>query len=125
MKAPKRTDSVSANMRAKARELRANPTFPERMLWQLLRDRRLAETKFRRQHVVGPYIVDFYCPSQKLVVELDGRSHHDRGIQDQERQNYLESVGGLRVFRVDNDDVLHDRESVILGLLKVLGIKID
>ncbi len=95
------------------------------MLGQLLRDRGLAGTKFRRQHVVGPYFVDFYCPSHALVVELDGRSHHGRGIQDQERQNYLESVGGLRVFRVDNDDMLHDRESVILGLLKVLGIKID
>jgi very-short-patch-repair endonuclease len=72
---------------------------------------------------VGPYVVDFFCVSRRLVVELDGRNHHDRGVQDDERQRYLESVAGLRVIRVDNDDVLHDRESVILGLLKALGIE--
>jgi very-short-patch-repair endonuclease len=57
-----------------------------------------------------------------LVVELDGRSHHDRGLEDRRRQDYLESVAGLKVYRVDNDDVLDDRESVVLGILKALGI---
>jgi very-short-patch-repair endonuclease len=57
-----------------------------------------------------------------LVVELDGRSHQDRGLEDRRRQDYLESVAGLKVLRVDNDDVLYDSESVVLGVLKVLGI---
>ena len=80
--------------------------------------------KFRRQHPIGPYVVDFYCPSHGLIVELDGRSHDDRGIRDQARQGYLESVAGFRVFRITNDDVQHDPECVILGLLKILGIAI-
>jgi adenine-specific DNA-methyltransferase len=101
-----------------------NSTGPERTLWGLLRDRRLAGAKFRRQHPVGPYIVDFYCQAHRLVVELDGRSHHDRGVPDEQRQHYLESVAGLRVVRIDNDEVLRDPESVILWLLIALGIEI-
>jgi len=58
------------------------------------------------------------------VIELDGRSHDDRGISDRERQHYLEKVARLRVFRVSNDDLLQDRESVIIGLLKTLGFEI-
>jgi very-short-patch-repair endonuclease len=111
-------------MRERARQLRRNSTFPERVLWSLLRDRRLADVKFRRQHPIGPYLVDFYCPSSRLVVELDGKSHDDRGAQDQERQQYLEAVVGLRVLRVTHDDVMHDQESVVFGLLKALGIEI-
>jgi very-short-patch-repair endonuclease len=111
-------------MRARARQLRRDATFPERILWGLLRDRRLSDVKFRRQHPVGPYVVDFYCSSHRLVVELDGRSHDDRGLRDRQRQDYLESVAGLKVFRVSNDDVLRERESVVLGVLRALGIEI-
>jgi very-short-patch-repair endonuclease len=111
-------------MRARARQLRRNATFPERVLWGLLRDRRLSGVIFRRQHAVGPYIVDFYSQSHRLVVELDGRSHDDHGLDDRQRQDYLETVAGLKLFRVGNDDVLHDRESVVLGILRTLGIEI-
>jgi very-short-patch-repair endonuclease len=121
MSRPEHSKSASDHMRARARELRRNATVPERVLWGLLRDRRLGGVKFRRQHAIGPYVVDFYCSAHRLVVELDGRSHDDRGREDRQRQDYLESVAGLTVFRVANDDVLRDRESVLLGLLKVLG----
>ncbi|MGO9917482.1 MAG: endonuclease domain-containing protein [Isosphaeraceae bacterium] len=123
MSEPDHSKSASDHMRSRARELRANATIPERILWGMLRDRRFAGVKFRRQHPVGPYVVDFYCPSHALVVELDGRSHDDRGTSDRERQNYLENVAHLRVFRISNDDVLRDRESAILGLLKTLGFE--
>jgi len=121
---PAHSKSASSHVRSRARELRANATIPERVLWGLLRDRRFAGVKFRRQHPVGPYVVDFYCPSHAFVIELDGRSHDDRGISDRERQHYLEKVARLRVFRVSNDDLLQDRESVIIGLLKTLGFEI-
>ena len=111
-------------MKTRARQLRQNATFPERVLWSLLRDRRLNGVKFRRQHAIGPYIVDFYCSSHGLVVELDGRSHDDRGIEDRQRQEYLESVAGLRVIRVRNDDVFQDRESVLLAILRAVGLEI-
>ncbi len=111
-------------MRIRARQLRRDATFPERVLWGLLRDRRLNGVKFRRQHPIGPYVVDFYCSSHGLVVELDGNSHADRGREDLERQHYLESVAGLRVLRLGNDDVLDDRESVVLSVLRALGLQI-
>jgi very-short-patch-repair endonuclease len=122
MSRPEHAKSASERMRAQARELRKNATGPERALWGLLRDRRLCGAKFRRQHAVGPYVVDFYCPVRRLVVEIDGRSHDDRGEADRRRQEYLESVAKLKVFRVRNDDVLYHREAVILGLLRALGI---
>jgi very-short-patch-repair endonuclease len=122
MSRPEYAKSASEHMRARARELRKNATGPERAFWELLRDRRLAGLKFRRQHAIGPYIVDFYCPLHRLVVELDGRSHDDRGAEDRQRQEYLELVVGLKVFRVGNDDVLRDRDVVVMGLLKLLGI---
>jgi len=84
---PAHSKSASRNMRSRARELTANATIPERILWGMLRDRRFAAVKFRRQHPVGPYVVDFYCPSHALVVEVDGRSHDDRGTRDHERQH--------------------------------------
>jgi very-short-patch-repair endonuclease len=122
MNEPKPTRLASAHMKARARDLRKNATIPERILWGLLRDRRLSGAKFRRQHCVGPYVVDFYCQSHRLVVELDGRSHDDRGHSDRERQDYLEAVAGLHVIRIGNADVLNDQESVVLGLLKALGL---
>jgi very-short-patch-repair endonuclease len=124
MNDPGKSNSPSALTKARARDLRKTSTIPERKLWGLLRDRRLAGKKFRRQQCIGPYIVDFYCLSERLVVELDGRSHDDRAAPDRRRQDYLESVAGLRVIRIANDEVLSDPESVVLGLLKALGIPI-
>jgi very-short-patch-repair endonuclease len=122
MNRPEYAKSASERMRARARQLRRQATGPERLLWHLLRDRRLGGAKFRRQHAVGPFVVDFYCPSHRLVIELDGRSHDDRGREDQERQEYLQSIAQLNIIRLNNDDVLHDSESVVLGLLKALGL---
>jgi very-short-patch-repair endonuclease len=124
MNDPAKPSSAPAHMKERARELRKNSTIPERILWGLLRDRRLAGVKFRRQHCVGPYIVDFYCLARRLVIEVDGRSNDDRADYDQARQAYLESVAGLHVIRVGNDDILGDPESVILSVLKALGIPI-
>jgi very-short-patch-repair endonuclease len=95
-------------------------TVPERFLWYLLRDRRLARLKFRRQHPIGGYFVDFYCAAFQLVIEVDGQSHDDRGEYDARRQHDLERRG-LKVLRVSNDDILDDPESIVLGILKVVG----
>ena len=93
MKVPRRPKATSDHMRERARRLRKDSTIPERVLWTLLRDRRLSGVKFRRQHPIGPYVVDFYCPSHGLIVELDGRSHDDRGIRDQAAPR-LSGIGG-------------------------------
>lgn len=90
-----------------ARELRKAATTPERVLWNLLRNRQLDGLRFRRQHVVGPYVADFYCAEHKLVVELDGMSHDERIEYDERRNEYMRARG-LRVVRITNSDLMRD-----------------
>ena len=108
-------------LRSRAAELRHTPTEPERRLWQLLRRSQLGGLKFRRQAVIEPYIVDFYCPRQKLVVEVDGESHVGRGDVDAVRTGHLKRLG-YRIMRVTNDDVLGDIEAVGLAILEAARI---
>ena len=107
-------------MKSRARKLRQNATDAETLLWRHLRDRRLAGFKFRRQHVIGHYIVDFVCPSEKLIVELDGGQHAERVAYDERRTGYLES-NGFRVVRFWNNDLLRDVDSVLVVILGLLG----
>ncbi len=112
--------------RQRARNLRKQSTIPERKLWQVLRNRKLAGLKFRRQHPIGKYIVDFFCSEAELVVEVDGDSHDERAYRyDMQRQKYLEEEHGYKVFRVTNDDILKDIESVSLGIAKAAGVDIS
>lgn len=92
----------------KARALRRNMTLPEGLLWRELR-KRPGGFKFRRQHPIGPYIADFYCPLARLVVEVDGEGHN-RGEQaghDLRRDDWMHRKG-LVVLRISARDVLED-----------------
>ena len=93
------------NSAQRARELRRNATDAERILWSRVRDRRLDGRKFRRQYPIGPYIADFACPQERLVVELDGGAHADHADYDADRTRFLEA-DGYRVLRYWNTDVL-------------------
>jgi len=93
------------------RELRNNPTPEENILWQQIRNSKLG-FKFRRQHSIGNFIVDFYCPVKKLIIEIDGGQHLDKKEYDKERSNYLESLG-FKVIRFWNDEVNKDIDKVI------------
>ena len=104
-----------------ARRLRRNATIPERMLWNRLRGAGLAGLKFRRQQPIGPYIVDFFCHEVGLVVEVDGRSHDDRGRQYSEREAFLREQMRFQVLRVSNDDVLKETEAVLFAILRAAG----
>jgi len=103
-----------------ARHLRKNSTNAERLLWRQVRNRQLAGFKFRRQFVIGRYIVDFCCLEQKLVVELDGGQHVDNVEYDDARTTYLESLG-YRVIRFWNDDVLVRTSDVLEQVLLALA----
>ncbi len=94
--------------------LRRDMTPAENRLWALLKSKRLEGRKFRRQHSVGPYIVDFYCPAESLVLELDGEVHNDqmRIDYDGERQEYLEKLG-LKVLRFENRQIFNDIDNVL------------
>ena len=93
----------------RARELRSNSTDAERKLWLHLRAGQLDGWKFRRQHPIPPYTVDFFCASAKLVIELDGSQHTDE--VDEARTRYLES-SGFRVLRFWDNEVLTQTDAV-------------
>jgi very-short-patch-repair endonuclease len=88
----------------RARQLRAHQTDAEGRLWGELRNRRMGGWKWRRQAPIGPFIVDFYCPTKRLVVELDGPQHQDQQAYDARRTAYLERAG-LRVIRFGSEGV--------------------
>ena len=94
------------SMKDARRELRRNQTGAEKLLWEALRDRQLAGAKFRRQHSIGTYVVDFYCADAKLVVELDGSVHDSPEAQlaDCERDAIICDLG-LSMMRFRNSDV--------------------
>ncbi|MCX0423619.1 endonuclease domain-containing protein [Aeromonas veronii] len=97
-----------------AKRLRRDATQAEQKLWQQLRNRRLAGLKFRRQMPIGPYVVDFICLEQGLVIEVDGSQHGTLANQmhDEARTAYLNQQG-FRVIRVWNNDVLSRMEVVL------------
>lgn len=98
--------------KAFARSLRANQTDAERRLWQRLRSRQLDGLKFRRQHPIGPYIVDFCCLEQRLIVELDSGQHAGETKNDEVRTHWLR-LQGYRVLRFWNHEVLIETSAVL------------
>ena len=121
MPPPTRPFRLSEKMKSLCRELRQDSTVPERILWGLLRNRHLAEMKFRRQQTIGPFVVDFYCDEKKLVIEVDGESHAGRQKEDRKRQSFLER-NGLKVIRFTNDEVLGNLEGVGLEILRCMEL---
>jgi len=103
-----------------AKSMRTNATDAENLIWQLLRAKRFMNLKFRRQHVISPYIVDFYCHEIGLVIELDGSQHgNDDAIEyDAERTKFLEALG-LKVVRYWNHDVLGQTDVVLEHLWQI------
>jgi very-short-patch-repair endonuclease len=97
------------------RELRKNPTDAESHLWKYLRRRQMLEHKFRRQHPIGPYIVDFVCLDKKLVLEIDGNQHLDQEGYDERRSRFLQERG-YRVLRFWNNQVFLQTEAVLRAI---------
>jgi very-short-patch-repair endonuclease len=87
-----------------ARDLRQHETTAEDLLWEALRDRQLKGLKFRRQHPVGPFVIDFCCAGRRLAVELDGGVHANQRDEDAEREAVL-TAAGYRVLRFPNEAV--------------------
>ena len=103
-----------------ARKLRKSSTDTELRLWLQLKNRNLGGFKFRRQHPIPPYVVDFVCLEQKLIVELDGGQHVEQTARDAERTACLESKG-FRIIRFWNDDALKQTHTVLEEILRQLG----
>ncbi len=104
-----------------AKALRERSTPAESMLWERLRAKRLGGYKFRRQHPVGRFVLDFYCASQKLCVEADGPIHDGQQERDAARDAVLAAYN-VRVRRFRNDEILNDVENVLTRILAALDI---
>ncbi|HSQ79978.1 MAG TPA: DUF559 domain-containing protein [Casimicrobiaceae bacterium] len=104
----------------RARQLRRESTDAEQRLWWLLRDRRLAGHKFRRQHSIGPYFSDFSCVERRIIIELDGGQHVERRAYDDRRSAWLEARG-WRVLRFWDDDVLLRMDDVLEVIVSALA----
>jgi phosphoribosylformylglycinamidine synthase subunit PurQ / glutaminase len=100
-----RSGALWRKLRPDVRRLRREPTEAEALLWEQLRKNRLGGARFRRPHPIGQFIVDFCCPSRRLIVELDGPIHDAQAERDAMRQSFLQERG-YQVLRIPNDDVL-------------------
>ena len=106
------------NRRSIRKNLRNKLTFHEIILWSKLKNRQINNRKFRRQHGIGNYIVDFFCPELKLVIEVDGANHSfdEKSEQyDTERKKYIESQG-IKVIRFGNNEIKDN----LIGVLEVV-----
>ena len=100
-----------------ARENRHSPTEAEKILWTLLRDRRFQGKKFRRQHTISSFILDFYCHERKLAIELDGNYHTDVVVKDHDRtRTALLNEVGITVLRFWNAEVINDPLKVLVKI---------
>lgn len=110
---------ISRNLKYK-RHMRKNPTHPEKIMWQLLKNKALAGLKFRRQHGIGPYIADFYYSPQHLVIEIDGAGHEtpQQKAYDTKRTNFLTSLG-YKILRFKNAEVLQASSDVLQTILRI------
>jgi len=108
---------------SRRRQLRSNKTDSERVLWYHLGSRQIEGAKFRRQHAIGTYVIDFYCAEKKLAVEVDGDGHAKppQLKHDENRRAYLEAVG-VRVVRFTNLEVLQHIDTVLEEIRRTLTL---
>jgi leucyl-tRNA synthetase len=104
-----------------AQSLRKTQTISEGLLWSVLRANQLCGLKFRRQHPIEPWIVDFACPQKKLVVEIDGGYHNNVVENDLKRQKHLEELG-WKVIRFTDKEVEEDAEVVARAIASELNL---
>ena len=113
---------TTAAIQDRARELRREQTPAERKLWSRLRRKQIYGLKFRRQHPIGRFIVDFCCVPQTLVIEVDGDSHSVQGEYDRERTAWLEDRG-YRVIRFTNRQVERQIDAVLDRIARACGVE--
>ena len=111
--------STLAELKRRARDMRNDPTEPERRLWSKLSGSQLNGFKFRRQEVIGRAIADFWCPAANLAVEVDGDTHSDPK-RDLDRDAYLRGLG-VRVLHVTNHEVMRNLDGVLRMIAGALG----
>lgn len=116
----KTSTALRTTMTGAARGLRQRATPSEALLWQALRNKQLGGRRFRRQQPIGPFVVDFFCAAEQLVVEVDGPIHDRQGEADAERQQILEALG-YRVLRLSAELVETDLAATLRRIEAAFG----
>ena len=107
------------NLVSRARELRKETTEAEKIFWnRILKHKDLLNFKFTRQKPLDHFIVDFYCSSLGLVIEIDGIIHDFQKVRDQERDTILQEKFGLKIVRYTNEEVINNTEKIIQDLIR-------
>lgn len=106
-----KTIFTKSTLKERRQDLRKNMTMAESLLWDELRNKKIG-FKFRRQHSIGIYIIDFYCVEKKLIIEIDGKIHLKNYFYDKERDNYLISLGAS-IIRIKNEEIECDISDVV------------
>jgi very-short-patch-repair endonuclease len=108
-----------------ARQMRKNPTRAEQALWMFLRSKNMLGLRWRRQAIIAGYIVDFYCPAKKLVIEVDGKHHKSPEVKqyDKKRSKHLRSLG-LKIKRYSNSYILRDPERTAQKIARICRVRI-
>jgi very-short-patch-repair endonuclease len=108
----------------RAKALRKNSTLSEIILWKQLKNKKMAGLDFHRQKPIDEYIVDFFCPKLKLIIEIDGSSHDKKGVEDDKRADRLKSLGFI-ILRYSDESVKRELENVLLSLRTYIESMID
>jgi len=113
-------------LKHKARQLRKNMTDSERVLWSRLRGKQISDVQFYRQKPIGEYIVDFFAPRTKLVIEVDGSQHLEekQAEKDRYRDEYLATVG-LKVLRFNSREVLEETDAVVEVIYRTMAEQLN
>jgi very-short-patch-repair endonuclease len=113
-------------LKHKARQLRKNMTDSERVLWSRLRGKQISDVQFYRQKPIGEYIVDFFAPRTKLVIEVDGSQHleEEQAEKDRYRDEYLATVG-LKVLRFNSREVLEETDAVVEVIYRTMAEQLN
>jgi very-short-patch-repair endonuclease len=115
------TPELWEKLKPVAREMRKELTQAEKMLWQRLRRNQMADLPFRRQFPIERFIVDFYCPVDKLAIELDGSIHQYNQMEDRIRMDYIESLG-IKMIRFSNEEIFTKISSVLATILAEINM---
>jgi len=107
-----------------ARSLRQKATNTEALLWKYLSNKGMIGVKFRRQHPIKGFVLDFYCPQFKLAIEIDGKIHDNQKEQDRERQNIIEKTG-ITFLRFKNTDIMNNIDNVLRTIKRRLDFSPD
>jgi imidazole glycerol-phosphate synthase subunit HisF len=114
---------ASQNTFEKARILRNNMTEAETIMWDMLKNRNIFKAKFRRQHPIAIFIVDFYCHEYKLAIEIDGEIHLKNEVKEyDDGRSYDIEKFGIKILRFTNNDVFTDLEKIIKEILKTIAV---